>query len=460
MRVFDTICNMLHCANRGSRSLPPRGGRLRLGVASRVPAASTPHPNPPPNGGRETIGAFGLALLLLFLWTVSVNAGVHYSGETWNELPVRWRGYLLDQQSLRSLAVPGSATRPGTPLRAAYEAERDRLESLDKTRTLSADEAADLGAIHIRLGEPEKAVTVLRSAHRTSPNHFAIAANLGSAYQLAGDLRQAVTSLEVANELAPAKWKGAEQLHLKLARQRLRGPKATGLDDLFDANAKPSEASLALCQTLGLWLPADGRLLWQLGELAHATGDTATAANILDGCVSEFGMSDSVLRDHRAKYKDAPPLSHEKHQATVNFRSSRALVRKIESLKLPEVKPNGLNPLPWQLLGMTTIEQPFRPVFADHLKQLDGKRVVMTGYIQPTGDGTDQNELLLIEFQIGCWFCDKPDTTSIMIVRPAPGKPLEMTRDAVRVEGVLRVNAADPESPLYVIQDARVGAPD
>ena len=46
----------------------------------------------------------------------------------------------------------------------------------------------------------------------------------------------------------------------------------------------------AVVQQLALWLPADGRLLWQLGEIANATGDVRTAANILDGCVTEFAM--------------------------------------------------------------------------------------------------------------------------------------------------------------------------
>ena len=92
---------------------------------------------------------------------------------------------------------------------------------------------------------------------------------------------------------------------------------AGGLDDLFgvryvgpggkyaagrldDAQRKalPDDAP-ALVQQLALWLPADGRLLWQVAELAAVTGDVATGAAVLDGCVTEFGMRNPELREHR-----------------------------------------------------------------------------------------------------------------------------------------------------------------
>src|SRR5262249_24941411 len=45
-----------------SGSLPPCGGGLGWGVSD-----STPHPNPPPQGGRETKAAWGLLALLAFV---------------------------------------------------------------------------------------------------------------------------------------------------------------------------------------------------------------------------------------------------------------------------------------------------------------------------------------------------------------------------------------------------------
>ncbi|MFL5331183.1 MAG: tetratricopeptide repeat protein [Gemmataceae bacterium] len=409
------------------------------------------------------------AIILTFFAVGTAAAGVHYSTEQIAQLPSQWRGYLLDQRALRLLALPTSANNPATPFRLAYEAERDRLEKLAAKQSLTADEMADLGALHIRLGQPERAVELLRAALRTSPSHFATAANLGTACQLTGDLPQAIATLEVAVDLAPSRWKAAERLHLKLVRARSRDAKqATALDSLFDADAKPSPETVAALQALGLWLPADGRVLWQLGEIAHATGDTVTAASILDGCVSDFGMNDPLLREHRATYRAAAPApagnmavakaAHETHQSM--FKSIRPLIRQKNVVKLPEIRTNGVNMLPWDLLSDTTLEQPFRPTFPEHLRKLAGKRVTLNGFMQPTGGGLAQTDVLLIEFQVGCWFCNSPEPTGIVRVEMPKGKMIQLTRDAVRVEGVLTLNSADPEDYLYTITEAKVGPPE
>ena len=60
----------------------------------------------------------------------------------------------------------------------------------------------------------------------------------------------------------------------------------------------PSDAAASL-QLLALWLPMDSRLLWQVGEMAGAHGDVATAAAILDGCVLDFNLRAPELLDHR-----------------------------------------------------------------------------------------------------------------------------------------------------------------
>ena len=59
--------------------------------------------------------------------------------------------------------------------------------------------------------------------------------------------------------------------------------------------------AVSMIQTLGLWLPGDTRLLWQLGELARVAGDNAAAAAILDGCVTEMGLNHPVARQHRLR---------------------------------------------------------------------------------------------------------------------------------------------------------------
>src|SRR6266446_9574787 len=94
------------------------------------------------------------ALLVLIL-TSSSRAGLYYSGEVYAELPSQWRGFLLDQRTLRNIGVKPVAGRPASPARKRYQEAAAKLQGLSQFGKLTADEAADLGALYIRLGEPE-----------------------------------------------------------------------------------------------------------------------------------------------------------------------------------------------------------------------------------------------------------------------------------------------------------------
>jgi hypothetical protein len=401
------------------------------------------------------------------------------------ELPSQWRGFLLDYRMLRLVAVKPAGTTTPLPIRVRYEQEAAKLSKAAKDRPLTADEAADLGALYVRLGEVGKALEVLRPAQREHPTHFRLAANLGTAWQLSGDLAQAAATLQLAVRLAPGKWLRAEELHRKLVRQRLREPAGVlALDDLFgiryigpsgkfeagrlvDAERKrlPSDA-VALVQQLALWLPADGRLLWQLAELAGAHGDVNTAAAMLEGCVTEFGLRHPDLIAHRQAFRTAAEersrsnddarTAHEGHVAVLKPRSSRPLASRVDLPPLPPVDPKGVNALPWSVIAETTLDRQYRPTFAAYLKELDGKQVELTGFMQPLNNEQEVESFLLIEYPVGCWYCEAPEVTGIMLVELPAGKSRNFTRGQVRVTGRLTLNATDPESFLYVIRSAKV----
>jgi tetratricopeptide (TPR) repeat protein len=428
-----------------------------------------------------------VALLVSFhLGATCAFAGLHYSGETYAELPSQWRGFLIDQRTLRNVAVAAKPGGEANPARVRYEAEAARLE---KQQALTADERADLGAIYVRLGRANDAVALLRQAQREHPNHFAIAANLGTAWQLAGNLEQAALALEDAVRLAPGKWLAAEEHHLKLVRQRLRAKPAGELDDLFgvrfvdDAGMfTPGKLSAAarkqlptraigVVQQLALWLPADGPLLWQLAELANAHGDLRNAAAMYDGCVIQFNMGSPELRRRRQLVRaaaDALPKvlagdksQHEdKHAGTIAFRSKRPLVSRIDAAELPPVSDTGINDVPWQVFGDTTVDQQYRPTFSKHLQQLDGKTVALNGFMQPLREADELTGFLLLEYPVGCWYCEMPETTGIIYVELPRGQTATYKRGLTRVVGRLTLNASDPEDFLYAIREARVGGVD
>jgi hypothetical protein len=431
-----------------------------------------------------------LAVPLIVTGTTPVRAGLHYSGEPMADLPSQWRGYLSDLRALRNIAVKPTPNLPASPMRKQYEEEAKKLQAVASNRKLNAVEAADSGAILIRLGEIDRALEVLRAAEREHPRQFAVMANLGTAWQLFGDPERAADCLRQAVSLAPVRFRAAEECHLRLVRLRMREEKGTqGLDALFDvqfvgesgkweagklaaAQRKklPTEA-VAILQQLCLWLPADARLLWQLGELANAHGDVKIAADLFESCVGQFALASATLRERRLLARDAvvakeqrelpgpatAKAEHAGHAPALAPRSKRPLnLKRLDPSLLPAISKEGVNTMPWALLQETSVDRSFRPTFDRYLQDLNELQVSLTGFIQPLTDDLELGTFMLIEYPIGCWYCEVPEVTSIVLVELPEGKGVQYTRNLVKVTGRLRLNSKDPEDFLYTLKEARV----
>lgn len=391
-----------------------------------------------------------ICLLLLLLFTPLARAGVHYSGDRFRPLPARWAGFLPDLRQLRS---------PSGPLHDRYAAA---LADLEKVPGPTADQLADHGALLLRLNQPTQALAVLRPAGRRFPDHFRIAANLGTAWHLLGDLPRAAESLDDAVRLAPPDQRAGEELHRTLVKQRLTNRTTDAPDRLFPE--PPPTDALARVQGLMLSLPGDGRLLWLLAELALSAGDVRAAAGMLDGCVTEFAMQSPAVRARRQEVRALADLAEKQGHArpsTITFKSPRAFVRLIDPGRLPTVRSDAVNPLPWAVLGETEIDDRGRPTVLPYLEKINGLRVELSGHmtpIAPTADGV--GEFLLTEAAVGCWFCEVPGPTQAVRVELPEGKTATVARTAVRVIGVLRLNLTDPEGLPVVVIGASVRAVD
>jgi hypothetical protein len=436
-----------------------------------------------------------VAACLALTLSPAARAGLYYSGEKYNKLPARWRGFLLDHRRLRVIArKPGAGAgfgaRPvaASPDRLRYEKEAARLAKLAGERALTADEAADLGALYLRLGEVNKALEILRPAQRDHPDHHALAANLGTGWQMQGNLAQAALALTRAVKLAPPAYRKAEELHLELVRLRARERSGEqGLDDLFgvryggakkkyepgkiadEERKKLPPDAVALMQRLALWLPADARLLWQLGELAAVGGDLRTAAAMMDGCVVEFSLRHPTLRKHRLAMRaaagdpKAPPPDKVTHAAghipLFKPASDRPLIHELDLATLPAIDPKGTNTLPWEVVTKTVVDRRYRPTFPKYLKDLDGKQVRLRGFIQPLGDEQEFTAFMLVEYPIGCWYCEMPEVTGIVLAEMPEGKTAKYVGGLVEITGKLSLNADDPENFLYTLLGAKVHPP-
>jgi tetratricopeptide (TPR) repeat protein len=431
-----------------------------------------------------------LSLLCLMGTALPCEAGLYYSGEKLAELPSQWRGFLADLRMLRLAAVPPGAKVAESALRQRYTAAAAELQAKAKKQPLTADEAADLGALLVRLGQVGEALEVLREAQRQHPQHFALAANLGTAWQANGDLSNAAMQLRLACDLAPAKLRPVEELHLQLVRRRLRQKTSDqSLDDLFGVKwvneqgkyepgqlaaaerKKIPEGALAMLQRLALWLPADGRLIWQLGELAAVYGDLRSAADLLEICIGEFGLNEPTLFQHKAVMKaayeaflqqtprdlDSQKVSHAAHGGTgIAFKSRTPLVKEPLDLRaLPAINKNGPTPLVWPVLQETQRERG-QPSFPQYLRELDGRQVTLIGYMQPLFDELDTAAFLAVENSTGCWYCEMPSLNGMVLVELPEGKSIRLTRDPLKITGRLKLNSNDPENFLFSLVDATV----
>jgi hypothetical protein len=426
--------------------------------------------------------------LLALLPAQPIQAGLLYSGERFAELPAQWRGFLTDLRMLRSAAVKPTEQLPASPLRHQYEEEVARLLDLEKRQPLSIDQKADLGALYLRLGLVQNALQTLREAQKEHSSHYAVMANLGTAWQMSGEIEQAIECLTAAVEFAPGRTQRAEQLHLRLMRLRQRDPKSETLDDLFsvqfvgdsgqfepgklreDERKKLPADSLANVQRLLLWLPFDGKLVWYLAELANAHGDLEAANELYEMCVGQFGLNALSLRNHRAAVriqlaefvkKPTAKAEHEAHTSKIPYKSRRPLLAKeIDLASLPPIRKDAVNQVPWGVFLETRIGTGGKPAFPRYLQELNDQRVSLAGFIQPLTDDGDLTAFMFIEYPTGCWYCEMPDLSGIVLVEMAENKTLQPTRQVVKITGRLLLNDSDPENFLYTLKEASVGVVD
>ena len=397
-----------------------------------------------------------LVLTVTALSVADAAAGLHYSKEEVRPLPAEWNGFLSDHRNLRTIPLAAG------PLHDQYTDAALKLQAIQQP--LTATQFADFGALTIRLGQSDKALSLLRDAARRFPDDYKIAANLGTAWQLSGDLRQAELALSEAVRLAPTAWKQAETFHLKLVQLRQTEKNPAMLVDLFAGTKLSISEKIAIVQQLAIWLPSDGRLLWRLAELSKDAGDVRTAANLLDGCVIEFKLASPLAREHRRSYRaEADRLEKQGHRSPskITFASSRALQRSFDASRLPPIQSKGVNRLPWLAITETEITPRGQAIVIDHLRKLKDKRVSITGFMAPLGIAQDElPQFLLTQFPIGCWFCESPGPTRVMTIQLAGDTVVSPTRDMIKVTGTLNVNTTDPERFPFTIVGATVSAVD
>ena len=116
----------------------------------------------------------------------------------------------------------------------------------------------------------------------------------------------------------------------------------------------------------------------------------------------------------------------------------------------------------WKTLGKITFKKQFDelmgfkvdvPVFSKDVKALEGKEVVMKGYIIPVEGYKSHKEFIFSAFPYNmCFFCGGAGPETVMEVLSK--EPIEYSAESVKLKGILRLNNKDINQLMYKLEDA------
>jgi hypothetical protein len=98
------------------------------------------------------------------------------------------------------------------------------------------------------------------------------------------------------------------------------------------------------------------------------------------------------------------------------------------------------------------------PLFSNHLKSWDGKKIKVKGYVIPVGEVGDESKFMFssLPFNV-CYFCGAAGPETIMEVEST--QKVKFTSQAIWMEGTLQLNEKDPDRHIYILKAAKVITP-
>ncbi len=118
----------------------------------------------------------------------------------------------------------------------------------------------------------------------------------------------------------------------------------------------------------------------------------------------------------------------------------------------------------WKTLGKITFKKQYDefmgfkvdvPVFSDEVKALDGKEVIVKGYIIPTEGYKSHKDFVFSAYPYNlCYFCGGAGPETVMEVTAVEG--IKYTADPVTIKGILQLNSGDINQLIYSLTDAKL----
>jgi hypothetical protein len=96
-----------------------------------------------------------------------------------------------------------------------------------------------------------------------------------------------------------------------------------------------------------------------------------------------------------------------------------------------------------------------KPIFGSSVKSLNGKTISLPGYIVPFENVQKSKHIMLSSLPLNaCFFCGVggPETVIEVFLK----KEISYTEKPIEIQGVLKLNDADPDKLIYILENAEI----
>lgn len=116
----------------------------------------------------------------------------------------------------------------------------------------------------------------------------------------------------------------------------------------------------------------------------------------------------------------------------------------------------------WKTLGKITFKKQYDefmgfkvnvPIFSPEVQALDGKEIIIKGYIIPTEGYKGHTAFVFSAYPYNlCYFCGGAGPETVMEVEAS--EPIEYTVEPVTIKGILQLNSGDVNQLIYSMTKA------
>jgi len=118
----------------------------------------------------------------------------------------------------------------------------------------------------------------------------------------------------------------------------------------------------------------------------------------------------------------------------------------------------------WQLLAEVTFEtkpadqngfEVDLPKFSKRLKEADGKKIILKGYLIPLSELNGKQQYMLSSLPFSsCYFCGGagPET----VVELESKEKIKFVTKQITMEGTLTLNASDPDHHIFILKNPKI----